>query len=265
MSLKCLIASRAVPHLAADLLVAVDDLAHALLDRRQVVQRERLVAGEVVVEAVLDVGADGHLRAGEQLLHRLGQHVGGVVADGVEGLGRLARDDLDRPAVRQRAVEVEQLAVELDQQGFLLQRGGDRGGDGPARRAVLETSAGAVGEFKVDHVSHLNPRPCSLGRGAAGPGRTRSRRRVGIGTGAGRRARRRGGAHAGSGPRPHSPNRSAGSGTNARSRARASACRRGARGRRCVRRGSCRRGVADQRWGGLWRRPQAPIKPRRRG
>jgi hypothetical protein len=46
----------------------------------QVVGRERLVAGEVVVEAVLDRRADGDLGAGEQLLHRLGQHVGGVVA-----------------------------------------------------------------------------------------------------------------------------------------------------------------------------------------
>ena len=61
--------------------------AHALLDGREVVQRERLVAGEVVIEAVLDVGADGHLRAGEQLLHRLGQHVGGVVADHLQRLG----------------------------------------------------------------------------------------------------------------------------------------------------------------------------------
>jgi hypothetical protein len=88
----------AVPDLADDLLVAVDDLGHALFDRREVVRAERLVAGEVVVEAVLDVRADGHLRAGEQLLHRFGQHVGRVVADGVQRVGVVAVDELDLAA-----------------------------------------------------------------------------------------------------------------------------------------------------------------------
>jgi hypothetical protein len=70
--------------LAADLLVAIDDLGHPLLDLREVVRREGLVAGEVVIEAVLDGRADRDLRPGEQLLHRLGHHVAGVVAQGVE-------------------------------------------------------------------------------------------------------------------------------------------------------------------------------------
>ena len=47
----------------------------------QVFQRERLVAEEVVIEAVLDHRADGDLRARPQRLHRLGQHVRGVVPD----------------------------------------------------------------------------------------------------------------------------------------------------------------------------------------
>src|SRR5262245_61981097 len=41
--------------------VARDDLAHLLLDDRQVIERERLVAEEVVIEAVLDHRADGDL------------------------------------------------------------------------------------------------------------------------------------------------------------------------------------------------------------
>ena len=80
----------AAPDLARDLLVAVDDLAHALLDRGEIVRRERLVAGEIVIEAVLDRRAEGDLGAGIELLHRLGQHMGAVVAQQLErvGMGR---------------------------------------------------------------------------------------------------------------------------------------------------------------------------------
>ena len=58
-----------------------DDLAHLLFDLRAGLRGERLVAGEIVVEAVLDHRADGDLGAGTQLLHGFGQHVGAVVAD----------------------------------------------------------------------------------------------------------------------------------------------------------------------------------------
>ena len=85
----------AAPDLAGDLLVAVDDLAHALLDGGEIVRREGRVAGEVVIEAVLDRRAEGDLGAGIELLHRLGQHMGAVVAQQLEGVGMGARDDLD--------------------------------------------------------------------------------------------------------------------------------------------------------------------------
>ena len=157
----------AVPHLARDRLVAVDDLAHARLDRRQVVQRERLVSGEVVIEAVLDIGADRHLCVGEQFLHRLGQNVGGVVADDLQRLWQVTRDDLDLAAVVQRAGEVQQLAVQLDQQSLLFQGFGDGAGDVASRHSVLERSVLAVGEFQVDHGSLKLPRTvwCARGNG----------------------------------------------------------------------------------------------------
>ena len=41
---------------------------------------------EIVVEAVLDGGADGDLDLGEELLHRLGHHVRGRVAERRQGL-----------------------------------------------------------------------------------------------------------------------------------------------------------------------------------
>jgi hypothetical protein len=160
----------AVPDLAMDRLVAVDDLPHPLLDRGKVVQAERLVAGEVVVEAVLDRRADRHLRAGEKLLHRFGQDVADVVADRLERLGALARQDLEFAAVLQRAVEVQQLAVDLHEHGFLLQRFGDAGCDLTARRALVEMAFRAVGENQFDHVSHFQSRAgvSPLRRGGGG-------------------------------------------------------------------------------------------------
>ena len=60
--------------------VGLADHAHLVLDAREVLRGERLALGEVVVEAILDGGADGHLHVGEQPLHRLRHHVRGGVA-----------------------------------------------------------------------------------------------------------------------------------------------------------------------------------------
>ena len=61
-------------------MVGGDALAHPLLDRGQVVGRQRPGQLEVVVEAVIDDRPDPELRAGEQVEHRLGQDVRGGVA-----------------------------------------------------------------------------------------------------------------------------------------------------------------------------------------
>ena len=223
----------AIPHLAGDRLVAIDDLAHPRLDLAQVVQGKRFGAGEVVIEPVLDVGADSHLRVGEQLLHRLRQHVRGVVADDLQGLGAIAGDDLQRAAAFQRPLQVDQVAVQLQQQGLLGQRRRDRGGHLRPRHPIVELALLSVGKFQFDHrlVFH----------GPGAPGHSRSRRADGICTGAGRRAMSRAPGRAGPEPPPHSPNRSAESGTGARSTGKASPYRPDVRpGWRCGR-GSCRR------------------------
>ena len=82
---------------------------------------EGLVAEEVVVEAVLDHRADGHLRAGEQLLHRLGQHMGAVVADEFERLRIVARDDAQRRIGDDRIGEIDKRAVHDGGNGLLLE------------------------------------------------------------------------------------------------------------------------------------------------
>ena len=83
------------PDLFREGFVARDDLAHLLLDRLEILGRERLVAEEVVVEAVLDHRADGDLGARPQRLHGFGQHMRGVVADQLERARILAAEELD--------------------------------------------------------------------------------------------------------------------------------------------------------------------------
>jgi hypothetical protein len=83
------------PHFLREGFVAAYDLAHLLLDGREIVGRERLVSGEIVVEAVFDDRTDGHLRTGPQFLHSLRQHVGCIVADEFERAFALAGQDFD--------------------------------------------------------------------------------------------------------------------------------------------------------------------------
>ena len=100
------------PHLLGEGFVTRDDLAHFLFDRGEVFRRERLVAEKIVIEAVVDHRADGDLRAGPQRLHRLGQHMRGVVADQFERARVVAGKELDLGVVVDRIGEVGNLAIE---------------------------------------------------------------------------------------------------------------------------------------------------------
>src|SRR5205814_7605540 len=62
----------AVPDLAGDRLVTAHDVAHALLDARQIVGGERSRAGEIVIEAGFCRRAEGDLSFRVQLLDSLG-------------------------------------------------------------------------------------------------------------------------------------------------------------------------------------------------
>ena len=114
------------PDLLGEGFVARDDLAHLLLDRRKVFGRERLVAEEVVIEAVLDHRADGDLGARPERLHGLGQHMGRVVADQLQRAGIVAGDELDPGVALDRVGEIGERAVERHRDGALGERRRDR-------------------------------------------------------------------------------------------------------------------------------------------
>ena len=116
---------------------------HALLDRRQVFRRERALVGKIVIEAVFDDRADGHLRIGKQLLHRMGQQVRGRMADDLHAIGILVGDDGQRGILRDQMRGIHQLAIHLAGQRGARQASADAErniGDGNwLRKTALRT------------------------------------------------------------------------------------------------------------------------------
>ena len=144
----------AVPHRPLDRQIAVDDLAHPLLDLGEILGREGLLADEVVIEAVLRRGTERDLRSGVELLHRLGQHVRRVVAQQLERV-RVARcHDADLGVAIDHMGEVDHLAVDTKCQGSLGEAGTDRGGDLCAAHRFVKGSDGTVRQGNIDHLVH---------------------------------------------------------------------------------------------------------------
>jgi hypothetical protein len=146
---------------ALELLVGADVLAHLLLDALEVVLGELGAVGEVevVVEAVVDRGADGDLHAGVELHDGGGEDVGGVVAEEPEAVVVPRCDDLDAVTVAERRREVPKLAVDPDPEGGAREALADGTGGVGAAGAVGELQLGAVGEvdFHRTCMSSLGP------------------------------------------------------------------------------------------------------------
>jgi hypothetical protein len=121
-------------------------------------QRHAVGEVEVVVEAVLDRGADRDLHTRIELHHRRGQHVGRVVADQPERvLPALVGDDLELRGtalvvIRERAGQVADLTVDLDRQRGPGQAGADRTGRVGTGGAVGQTEDLAVRKLEL-HVA----------------------------------------------------------------------------------------------------------------
>ena len=162
----------AIPHLARDGLVAIDDLAHAGFHALQILGSEGLLAREVVVEPVLDGRPDGDLRLRVELLHRLGEDVGRVVAQQLQRLLGVTRHDGDGCVGLDGGGEVPHHAVDPDRERGLRESLADAHGDvGPGHRAI-EGPDRAVGQRDSRHVVSVrwNVCPEPLSPGARGGG-----------------------------------------------------------------------------------------------
>ena len=135
------------PHLAPRRQIGRDEFLHLRFDLGQIVGRERIVPREVVEEPILDIGTDGHLRAGIERLHRLRQKMRAIVPDEVERVGLvLQRDDRDFRVVADRQVEIGRPPVDLDRERGLGEAGTDGSGNLRAGNARRERSHRAVGQ-----------------------------------------------------------------------------------------------------------------------
>ena len=142
----------AVPFLARDRLVAVDDLAHAGLHQLQIIRGEGLLAREVVVKSVLDGRPDGDLRLRVEFLHRFGENVGRVVAQQLQRLVGIARHDGDGCVAVDGGGKVARHPVDPDRERRLGESLADaRGNVGPGHRGV-EVPDRAVGQRDSRHV-----------------------------------------------------------------------------------------------------------------
>ena len=127
----------AVPHLADNILIAVDDFFHALFNRFQIVEMKRFLARKIVIKAVFNHRPDGHLRAGKKLLHRLGQHMRAVMAQKLNALIIRRRDDRHLGIGLDGARQINHLAIDFPSQRFFGQRLGNIGNKAqPVNRAV---------------------------------------------------------------------------------------------------------------------------------
>ena len=131
--------------------VGLRELGHLRFDGGEVLGRERPLVGEIVVEAVLDDGTDGHLRFREQRLGRLREQVRRRVADDLERVGVLVGDDLERSVLRDRERGVDQLAADLAREGGLGEPGPDAGGDLRHRDGLVVGPLAAVGQRDHRH------------------------------------------------------------------------------------------------------------------
>ena len=126
-------------------LVLFRELGHALFDRRKVLRREWTFIGKIVIKAVFDHRADGHLRVRKELLDRVGEQVRGGVAEHFEPIRILVGDDGEACVAVDHEGGVDQLAVDpAGESGFGKSRP-DRRGDLCHCDRRVEVFDGAVG------------------------------------------------------------------------------------------------------------------------
>ena len=136
---------------ARDFLVCPGQLGHLRFDGREILRGEGALVGKVVIKAVLDDRADGHLRLREQLLHRLRQQVRRGVADDLEPIGILVGHDGETGILGNHVGGVDQLAVHARGERRLAQPGANAARDLVHGHRVVEAALTAIGQGDNGH------------------------------------------------------------------------------------------------------------------
>ncbi len=138
-------------HALDDVVVLRDELPHARLDGGEVLGRERPLVGDVVVEALLDHRPDDHPRARIELLDGVADQVRARVADDLDALVVLRRDDLQRGVAVDHVARVDEPAVDLAGDRHLGEPRADRGGHLAHRHRRGELAPRTVGQLDGNH------------------------------------------------------------------------------------------------------------------
>ncbi|OIQ72910.1 hypothetical protein GALL_454590 [mine drainage metagenome] len=128
------------------------DPAHLRLDGREILGREWRRDEEIVVEAILDGGADPHAGMGVQALDRLRQKMGRGMADQIQALRILAGDDFNLSAIHKRCFKIAKMSILPDSQGCVQQTGANTQSQVGSRGALGHGPEGVVG--KADRNGH---------------------------------------------------------------------------------------------------------------
>ena len=112
----------AVPFLADNILIAVNDFLHALFNRLKVIKAERRLAGKIIIKAVFNHRPNGHLRARKKLLHGLGQNMRAIMAHQFHALRIGGGHHRHFGIAIDRHGQIGQRAIDFPCQGFLAQR-----------------------------------------------------------------------------------------------------------------------------------------------
>jgi hypothetical protein len=145
----------AVPYLGAHRIARVDDLAHPRLDAAKVFGGEGLGAVEIVIPAIRDHRADGHLHIGPDILHRAGHDMGKIVANEFKRRGLvLHRVDGDRGVAGDRPLQIPVLAVDMRRNSLFRQRRGDACRDLGGGDARVIAALRAIGKCQ-GNIGHI--------------------------------------------------------------------------------------------------------------
>ena len=137
----------AIPDFTPNFLIAAHNVLHALFNGFQVIRCERGVPVEVIIEAVGNGRANGHLGIREQLLYGFGHDMGGIVANQLQGLVGLPCDDFHRGAVVDGQIDVDQVAVGFGGQGLFGEFFADTSGDLEGGGRLLKLHACPIGQL----------------------------------------------------------------------------------------------------------------------
>ncbi len=138
-------------HLLDDVVVLVDQLGHTLLDGRHVFRGKGTINGDVVIETLIDDRTDYHLGVRIQLLYRMTDQMRAGVANDLQPLLILRRDDLQRSIALDQITGVDQLAVDLASQGRLRKARADGLSDLSHGNGMIERTLTAIGKSNGGH------------------------------------------------------------------------------------------------------------------